>query len=268
MVGASAVTAWRPAVAGVAEVLHARFTDHAYPMHTHDSWTLLIVDAGAVRYDLDRHEHGAPRDIVTLLPPHVPHNGCSATPRGFRKRVVYLDADALGDGLIGRAVDHPEFSDAPMRQHIDRLHAALLSPGDELAAEARLVLVLERLRRHLRRSDAPPTVPDPASAARLRDLLDDRVVDGVTLAEASALLHHHPAHLVRAFGGRFGMSPHQYLIGRRVDLARRLLLDGVPSARVAARTGFFDQAHLTRHFRRVLGTTPSRFARSSPGVLL
>ena len=44
---------------GIHEVFHARFTTHAYPSHTHDAWTLLIVDDGVVRYDLDRHEHGA-----------------------------------------------------------------------------------------------------------------------------------------------------------------------------------------------------------------
>ena len=37
---------------GVVEVFHAHFTEHAYPMHAHDTWTLLIVDDGAVRYDL------------------------------------------------------------------------------------------------------------------------------------------------------------------------------------------------------------------------
>ncbi|MHA4947220.1 AraC family ligand binding domain-containing protein [Micromonospora sp. SD19] len=82
----SHVSAWRPAVAGVAEVFHAHFVDHAYPRHIHDVWTLLIVDDGAVRFDLDRHRHGALRTSVTLLPPHVPHDGSSATPDGFRKR--------------------------------------------------------------------------------------------------------------------------------------------------------------------------------------
>ena len=55
------MTAWRPAVAGISEVLHARYVDHAYPMHTHDAWALLIVDAGAITYDLDKsgNHHGA-----------------------------------------------------------------------------------------------------------------------------------------------------------------------------------------------------------------
>ncbi|CAM3705452.1 hypothetical protein GCM10009799_27560 [Nocardiopsis rhodophaea] len=51
----------------MAEVFHAHFTDHAYPMHTHGTWTLLIVDDGAIRYDLNCHEHGALDQVVTLL---------------------------------------------------------------------------------------------------------------------------------------------------------------------------------------------------------
>ena len=107
--------AWRPAVPGVSEVLHAHFTSHAYPLHTHDTWTLLVVDTGAVQYDLDRHEHAALRSRVTLLPPHVPHDGRSVTVDGFRKRVVYLDADTLDVRRIGRAVDHPGWEDDALR---------------------------------------------------------------------------------------------------------------------------------------------------------
>ena len=56
---AADTVAWRPDVPGVAEVFHARFTDHAYPAHTHDTWTLLIVDDGMVTFDLHRRLHGA-----------------------------------------------------------------------------------------------------------------------------------------------------------------------------------------------------------------
>ena len=135
------IRAWRPAVPGVAEVLHARMTSHVYPMHTHESWTLLIVDNGVVRYDLHRREQYALSQVVTLLPPHVPHNGRAAT-------------SACG-----------------------------------MAADA---------------------------------------------------LHVHPAHLVRTFSRQFGISPHQYLTSRRVDRARRLLLDGIPASQAAAETGFYD----------------------------
>jgi AraC-like DNA-binding protein len=255
------VTAWRPSVPGVAEVFHARFVDHVYPAHTHDAWTLLIVDDGAVRFDLDRHQHGALTSQVTLLPPHVPHDGRSATPQGFRKRVLYLDTGQLGEELIGAAVDRPSWSDPPLRHRISQLHHVLAQPGEPLAAQSRLALVTERLGQWLRgRVVDPPTVRDPGLAAQLRDLLDARVVDGLTLDEAAGLLQVHPTHLVRAFTARYGIPPHRYLTGRRVELARRLLLAGHRPAEVAQAAGFSDQAHLTRHFTRMLGTSPGRYA--------
>ncbi|GHF80279.1 helix-turn-helix transcriptional regulator [Streptomyces griseosporeus] len=254
------VTAWRPAVPGVVEVFHAHFTGYAYPMHVHEAWTLLIVDDGAVRYDLDRHEHGTPHDTVSLLPPHVPHNGSAATPDGFRKRVLYLDTRHLPGELIGAAVDAPDLRDPLLRRRVGQVHAALARPGEELEAESRLTLVGERLRAHLRPpAAARPPHRDPALARRLRDLLDARVAEGVTLEEAARVLQAHPAHLVRAFSGAYGIAPHQYLTSRRVDRARRLLLDGMPPGETAAATGFYDQAHLTRHFRRLVGVTPGRY---------
>jgi AraC-like DNA-binding protein len=255
------VCAWRPRVAGVVEVFHAHFTEHAYPMHVHDAWTLLIVDDGEVRYDLDRHRRGTPHDTVSLLPPHVPHNGSPATPDGFRKRVLYLDTTCLDAALIGAAVDGPDLADPLLRRRVGQLHAVLARPGEELEAESRLAFIAQRLRRLLRPAREPAGPPPPRGlAARLRELLDARLTDGLTLQEAAGLLHAHPTHLVRAFSTAFGIPPHRYVVARRVDLARRLLLDGRPPTDVAAEAGFHDQAHLTRHFKRLLGATPAHYA--------
>ncbi len=223
------VAAWRPAVAGVVEVFHARFTGHAYPMHVHDAWTLLIVDDGAVRYDLDRHERGTPDGTVSLLPPGVPHNGSPATADGFRKRVLYLDMTQLDAGLVGPAVDTPALADPLLRTRVGRLHTALADPGDAFEAESRLAFIGERLRGHLRPGDLPAgRAPGRGVARDLRELLDERLCEGVTLAEAARLVHAHPAHLVRAFSAAYANAPHQYVTSRRVDRARRLLLDGMP----------------------------------------
>lgn len=264
MTGPAEVVAWRPQVPGLTEVLHARFADHAYPSHTHDAWTLLLVDDGAVRYDLDRHAHGASRAVVTLLPPGVPHDGRSELPTGFRKRVLYLEPAVLGAERVGRAVDRPELADEVLRDRVSRLHAALAPHAEDLEAQSRLAFVLERLGQHLDRAVEPPAaVRDSRVADALRQLLDARLVEGVDLGAAAARFGVTPTHLVRAFTRRHGLPPHRYLTGRRIDLARRLLLGGVPAAEVATAAGFYDQAHLTRHFRRMLATTPAAYARSA-----
>jgi AraC-like DNA-binding protein len=258
------IRAWRPRVPGVAEVLHARMTSHVYPMHTHQAWTLLIVDDGAIRYDLHRREHGALHQAVTLLPPQVPHNGRAATAAGFRKRVIYLDFSHLPGGLVGPAVDQPVLFDRALRSRINQLHRVLARPGAELEAESRLAFVAERLRWHLSGYPQSPAAAGGAGVAhRLRELIDARFREKLTLRQASEAIHAHPAHLVRMFSREFGISPHQYLTSRRVDLARGLLLDGMSPSLAAAAAGFCDQSHLSRSFRRALGTTPGVFASGS-----
>ena len=277
------VEAWRPPVAGVREVFHARFVDHAYPPHTHDAWTVLTVHDGAVRYRLDRHDHGSTRSVVTLLPPHVVHDGRAATGAGFRKQVLYLDPAVLGEARIGPAVDHPTLPDPELAAALAALHRTLRRPGGALEAESLLALVVERLGWHLDgRPSPPPLAPDRSGtgrggawvgaaegppgrpgrrlAERLRDLLDAAPVAPVTLADAAGRLDASPTHLVRAFHAAFGVPPHAYLVARRVDVARGRLLDGEPPALAALAAGFHDQAHLTRHFRRHVGTTPGRYA--------
>jgi AraC-like DNA-binding protein len=254
--------AWRPELHGIAEVFHARFVGHAYPAHTHDTWTLLIIDTGAVEFLLGRRRHHIGDREVVLLPPGVSHDGRSATSAGFRKRVLYLDGGMLPEQLIGPAVDRPVLADRPLRGRVHGLHRALDEPGDAFEAESRLALINDRLVRHLGSAGAAPWSGREAArlASDLRDLLDAHLATGISLREASALLHAHPTHLVRCFKQTFGLPPHLYLTGRRIEQARRLLIEGRRPGEIAAEVGFYDQAHMTRHFRRHLGTTPARYA--------
>jgi AraC-like DNA-binding protein len=110
------------------------------------------------------------------------------------------------------------------------------------------------------------TPADRALAGRLRELIDARIRSGISLDEAATMLDSHPTRLLRAFSRTYGLPPHRYLTGRRLDLARRHLLTGMPPAEVAFRSGFYDQPHLTRHFKRLLGVAPAGYARSGPNA--
>jgi AraC-like DNA-binding protein len=257
------VEAWTPGVPGIAEVFHAHIVDYAYPIHCHDTWTVLIVDSGAIAYDLDRRHCGAAGLGVTILPPGVAHDGKPAPGGGgFQKRNLYLAPSFLPGTLTGPAVDHTNIDDPQLRQAIAGVHESLVSREDSLDIEARLELIAERIAAHL--GTDPPTraARERRLALALRALLDEHTTDPLTLADAAARLERSPAHLLRTFTLEFGISPHAYVIGRRVEAARRKLLEGVPVAEVAVAVGFYDQAHLTRHFKRHTSVTPARFASS------
>ncbi|WOF24399.1 AraC family transcriptional regulator [Microbacterium betulae] len=251
------VRAWHPAVPSLREVYHAGF-DHAYPLHTHDDWAVMLVDDGEVVYGLDGGEHRATPAAVTLLPPAVPHDGRSAIEgRGYRKRVLYLERDWLSGSAQSLAVRRPTLHEDSSLVAARRVHAALQKPGDAMAAEHWLLVLRDHVLAHL--GSPTPALRDAPLARRLRALIDDRLVEPLTIAAAADELRVHPSHLVRVFSQAYGIAPHRYLVARRVDLARRLLVGGHRPAAAAAMAGFHDQAHLTRHFRRILGVTPSAF---------
>lgn len=183
------VRAWKPEVPGIHEVFHARFVHHAYPAHTHDAWTVFTVDEGSIAYDLERRHRGVERSMVTLLPPGVVHDGRPATSTGYRKRVLYVGTEVLGEQLIGAAVDQPDVVDPSLVRGFRSLHRALGHPEDVFEAESVFAIVAARLARHL----GDPALRDEGPlgttvAEDLRDLLDARLVVGITLDEAGRIL--------------------------------------------------------------------------------
>ena len=177
-------------------------------------------------------------------------------------RSIYLDCSFFPAELTGAAVDNTSISDPPLRAALSELHDCLAAGPETLDAEARLARVGERITGHLTRVARPVPAPEPSIAWQLRQLLDDHITSEVSLAWAAATLERSTPHLVRSFTRQFGLSPHGYVIGRRIDAARRLLLRGGAPADVAAAVGFHDQAHFTRHFKRHTATTPASYARS------
>ncbi len=231
---------------------------HAFPPHAHDTWTLFIVDEGGVRYDLGRHERLAAPTMVSVLPPHVAHDGRPAIADGYRMRVLYVETSVLPESLIGPAVDRPFIEDATLRRRVAALHGVLDSPDGPLEAETRLACVTERLTELVFAGREPADrAPAPRSLAEaVRARLDAALSDRPSLAEIAAAEGYAPSTVAHAFTRTFGLPPHQYVLARRLEAARARILDGQPLADVAADLGFADQAHLTNRFRRLFGVSP------------
>ncbi|HEY1536352.1 MAG TPA: AraC family transcriptional regulator, partial [Polyangiaceae bacterium] len=101
--------------------------------------------------------------------------------------------------------------------------------------------------------------PHIRGTARMRECLNEEGfdVDLDTLARRAGLSRFQA---LRSFKRRYGLPPHAYQLCLRVSRARRMLLAGAPPADVAAHCGFVDQSHFIRHFKRIVGVTPSRYA--------
>jgi transcriptional regulator GlxA family with amidase domain len=111
--------------------------------------------------------------------------------------------------------------------------------------------------------DTLPQLPSVSPAIRrVLEFIEQNFARPITLAELASLCGLSLCRFVTVFRSQVGIPPHQYLCRTRVRRARALLRQGVPLAAVALDTGFCDQSHLSRHFKRQCGITPGHFAGS------
>jgi AraC family transcriptional regulator len=98
--------------------------------------------------------------------------------------------------------------------------------------------------------------------SRVVDYMHEHLDDSVRLSDMAAALALSPVHFARQFRLSTGRTPHQHLLGLRIERAKCLLASELAIAEVAVRCGFSHQEHLTRVFGRLVGVTPNAYRRS------
>jgi AraC-like DNA-binding protein len=146
---------------------------------------------------------------------------------------------------------------APFHRLIDAVCAGV----DRLALEVALAEAVSALAIVSR---AWPDYSRPVR--RALEYIRERLEDSIRLDDLSDYADLDKFHLCRAFRRQIGMPPHTYLTHLRIARAKELLRRGVRASDVAPQAGFYDQAQLTRHFMRLVGTTPARYGRSYGNV--
>jgi AraC family transcriptional regulator len=102
----------------------------------------------------------------------------------------------------------------------------------------------------------------PWQAKRIVQHIEDNLDRALPICELAGATGLSTSYFTRAFKGTFGQAPHAFILDRRVDRARREMLEGhEPLAHIALSCGFADQAHLARIFRRAMGIAPSAWRR-------
>ena len=252
------------------DLLTARFHQHAYARHSHDTFAIGVVLSGSERFTYRGGGHHAGVGSVAILEPGEPHDGQAAEPGGWAYRVLYPTEALLMEGRATR----PHFRDAVLDdplvgQLVRAAHEELTSGADRLAGHSRLVWALECLiARHGGRAGAPPRPPrvaDPAAdrVVRLvRDRLSADLAIQPSLRDLAASVDLSPYHMLRVFRAATGFPPHAWLVLERICRARHLLAAGCTPASISAEVGFADQAHMTRWFKRVVGVTPAAYRNS------
>lgn len=136
-------------------------------------------------------------------------------------------------------------------------------PEPKLGLQEAFALWLDLLLRNAAPGEhRPRTLHEQRAVRRTREILHARLDTELGLDELAAEVGLTKSYLVRAFKQALGIPPHEYQMQLRVAEARRLLSTGMPATEVAHRAGFYDQSHLTRWFKKVVGVTPGAYAQA------
>lgn len=248
-------------------------TDRPFPeVHERGAWTIAMVRRGAFRYrGTASNERPALRPGWLLLGRPGSEFECSHDHDGGDECAslvvpenVVEDAMAVADRagravLAGLVALPPLPKVAALLEHASRRDASDL---DEIGCLVAGAVVAQASRAPLRDAACRPS--DVHRAHDAMAYIEGSCTEPLSLGELARLSGLSPFHFLRVFRRVTGTTPHQYLIGTRIRLALRLLLDtGLPVTRIAFDTGFQDLSNFNHTFRRSVGCTPRAYRRGA-----
>jgi AraC-like DNA-binding protein len=239
-------------------------SNDCYRPHTHDEYSIGIVDAGWTTY---QHPDGAAcigPGAVVLIEPHVVHSCNPRARQRWNYRMLFVQADwlhaamarhwGLPEPVPGLEFLAPCSTDADVASVVD----TLCRPSDGMTAQlaAGLPGLVSGLARPVAALAGPAEAAELAPAEALLRAEDGMSLSVNALAEACGMT---PSRFIRLFRKYHGMTPGDYLQNRRINAARSLLGQGWPISEAAYAVGFADQAHLQRLFKARHAMTPGHY---------
>ncbi|MCP3805161.1 AraC family transcriptional regulator [Allokutzneria sp. A3M-2-11 16] len=260
---------WRHPSVPELDLLAARFVRHAFTRHSHDTYAIGVVQSGVELLLVGSGTRRIGAGGITCINPGEVHGGHAADASGWAYRVLYPTVELVSGVVreLGGPAGTPAFTgetsyDRTVGEAFLSAHRAA-EHDDHLTSETLLYQAIQLLwrSRGTQARAASQSRPGNRVLDCARQVLMDRMAAPPSLDELAAEVGLGRFALLRGFRERFGLPPHAYLNQERVRRTRALLDSGRRPAEAATEVGFVDQAHLSRHFRRILGVAPGAYLR-------
>jgi len=239
----------------------------ANPRHVHSLFALTVCEEGSA---IHRTREGAfpmtpgSLAVINCGEAHsggVPSGACASS-RTIRLQPGYL-AECLGQFAGGRPealrLGRPVVHDPALARSVLGLFDLLERPGSRMEKEEGLLELLAALSARAGRPPAAPPQEGRLPIRRACDLLRARCSEPLPLATLAAVAGMSPYHFAKLFTRQVGVAPHAFQTQLRLQKATDLLAAGASCVEAALESGFCDQSHLCRAFKKKFGIAPARY---------
>ena len=258
----------RSCLFGGIDLMSARFVRHSFAPHSHDELMIGVIHAGVKAFRRGRTKELAAPGSLSVVNPGEMHTGEREHGPELAYAALYVPQSALArissdlDGACA-IVRQPVIGDPDIWRYLALAHRLAMAGEDAVGAEEAMACGVSLLfQRHGAGRLVQSEARCPKTVARAMAFLQASAGEHISLEDASKAAGVGLFHLIRLFKRHLGLTPHAYLTQVRIARSRQLLRRGEPVAQIALDVGFANQAHFTKRFKQLTGTTPALYARS------
>lgn len=245
-----------------------------YDLHSHNHWSLGAIIQGISTFiNRDDSYHVRQGDLV-LMNPDWPHACNPIENQPWAYLMLYVDTTWLTqlrytEGLLQRPrwqdIANAVITDKHLYQGYCTMAATLLDDDRELLdKQTQVIEYLSALMHTIGNQKLGLDQQMPTTLKALANYLDEHFTEELSLDDLCTLSGYSPSHLIRRFKQYFGMTPHAYIINKRIQYGQQQLKKGISIIDTALDAGFADQAHFQRTFKRLVAATPNQYRKPLP----
>ncbi|MGY3171796.1 AraC-like DNA-binding protein [Pseudomonas sp. TE12234] len=239
-----------------------------YSRHAHEHFSIGAITAGRSTYIHEQSQFEVSTGTVVLMNPGDVHACNPIDDQPWSYLMLYVETEWLtdlqhqlgfSDDLAFRRFALTHTADASLFDGLKALYEVLVDPQqDVLRKQSTAVEFFSDVQLRLNPTDPPLREPN-FKLERAADFIRDHCTQMLKLEDICEAAQLSPSYLIRAFKQHYGMTPHAFLVNRRIQFARDQLRHGKLIADVALEAGFADQAHFQRAFKQHLAATPGQY---------
>lgn len=231
--------------------------------HSHNELSIGIIENSSSLVgckDLDFRLN--PGDMI-LIPANTIHLCEPENPDDFLFKMIYIDSKWFEDVFkINPSLLPPVQKKLNTNQllEINTFINNFSQINERMELETELIFFMENIIFEIFSIDKNFTQhQEDDKDDRIKNYLDQNFTDDLTLEDLEKISGKNKFSILRKFRKDHKLTPHSYIINKRIELAKKLLLNKDSIADIAVNTGFFDQSHFIKTFKNYVGMTPSQY---------
>lgn len=241
-----------------------------YSRHSHEHFSIGAITAGRSTYLHEQSSFEVSAGTVVLMNPGDVHACNPIDDQPWSYRMLYVETPWLIDlqHQLGFAADldfrpfsSTHSTDIELFIGLNQLYEVLVDEQTStLHKHSTAGAFFSDVQIRLNPAEVEVEVAEPNfKLERAAEYIREHCTQALKLEDICAAAQLSASYLIRAFKLRYGMTPHAYLVNRRIQFARQQLRQGRLIAEVALEAGFADQAHFQRAFKQHLAATPGQY---------